>query len=1127
MKIIIKSTIKMNKIFRSVSCFILLSIIINISENKLLAQTGEVLLAEKQWILPTYTVAEPERNPIFFRNETYQGASRHYYPLAMNDQYTNERVEKAWKALFLENEYIEVAITPEIGGKLYHATDKTNDYNFIYKNDVVKPLNIGMTGAWVSGGIEWCVLHHHRASTFLPLDYTTTENEDGSKTVWVGEYEPRHGMRWTIGVTVFPGKSYYKAEGRIFNASPFTHSFLYWANVATHTNENYQTIFPPSTQIVTQHSKREFSRWPISTERYARQDFTDGVDISWWKNVEQSASFFVHELKEDFMGGYDHGKNAGTVHIGDHNIIKGAKLWEWGSGPRGQATEAQLTENAGPYVELMVGAYNDNQPDYSWIRPYEVKRWEQFWYPVKGIEGFVNANLNGAVNLEERDDNSVFLGYYSTKKVNNAKVILRNGDDIIYERNIEISPDNPFTKTINIGGMFDFYDLHTELVDADSDELLVDYQPVELDPVEELPEPWRGYPDPEELETIEELYLTGKRVEQFYAARFDHMDWYREALRRDPFDARTNTAVGNNYLQNGDFTNAKKYLSRAIERLTMDYTRPITGEALYLQGLALKNLGFYEAAIDTLYRATWDYAYHSPAYFELAQISTMNGDFERALYQVNESIWTNARNNRAIALKASIQRRNGDFEEALATLQTIHKDDPLDFRLRNELYLIARESGNQSKADELLSLLNREMRDFHENYLELVVGYINDGLIAESEDMLNRFNGENPIFDYFHGYIQVRNGNKDQAIQHFQSAAAKPVDYIFPHRLKTVEVLKTALEHNPTDGKAYYYIGNILYDGQPAYSIENWEHAVKHNPDLAIAYRNLGWGYSRYYSDADKAISHYETALTYNSEDAIYYAELDALYEMINAPIETRLKLFTGNHGVVNNRDDAFIRQIDVLNLAGEHEKANRLLEEVHVAYREGDSGYRDVRIDAQLLLGKKYLDENDYENALKYFRLAQQVEETEAVSSRFGNRNIQVNYYVGLTHEALGNNKKAKEAYERATAVGTAGRTSTNIMAYYLGRSFEKLEKHDSAIEVFESMVADANNLLEASGAVDAGAFFGAREADNIRMSREYTLKGFGLKGLGRLNQAREDLKKAIELSNSNLWAITELYNI
>jgi tetratricopeptide (TPR) repeat protein len=1088
---------------------------------QIVSAQSEVTLEEKSVVMPTYPVAPAEKSPIFFRNEAYQGASRHYYPLPMNDQYTNERIEKAWKIIVLENEYIELGVSPEIGGKIYYATDKTNDYHFVYKNNVIKPSNIGMTGAWVSGGIEWSIPHHHRASTFQPSDYTTTVNDDGSKTIWIGEYEPRHGMRWTVGVTMFPGKSYFKTEGRMYNSTPYTHTFLYWANVAAHTNENYQTIFPPSAQVATYHSKTDFTRWPISTENYRGSDFTEGVDISWWKNTMKSGSFFVHDLQEDFMGGYDHGKNAGTVHVGDHNIVKGAKLWQWGSGPRGQATEARLTEDDGPYVEIMVGAYSDNQPDYSWIRPYEVKRWEQYWYPVKEIGGFKNANLNGAVNLEKEDNNTVFLGYYATHKVDNAKVILKKKNEIIFEKSIDISPDNPFSESIQVEGSFELTDLYTELVNENNQEILVSYHPVKLEPVEELPEEWEGYPAPEELETVEELYLTGKRVELFYAPRHEEMDWYRTALEKDPGDSRTNTAVGNNYLKKGDYKTARKYFARAIQRLTKDYTRPATGEALYLQGVTLKALGLYEEAIDTLFRATWDYAWHSAAYLQLAQISVMKGDFENALAQINESLWTNARNNRAIALKASILRKMGDFEGAVATLNAIKENDPLDFRINNEHYLIAKESGNIQKAEKLLASLEEEMRDFDENYLELSVGYINDGLLTEAEQVLLRFKGDNPMFNYYLGNIFDKQGKKQHALEQFKTAAEKPVDYIFPHRLKTVEVLKTALKHNPEDGKAYYYIGNILYDKQPEYAIENWKNAVKHNPSLAIAYRNLGWGYYRHYEDVPKAIDYYEKAISLNNEEAIYYTELSDLYEINNTPIETRLALFEGKNEIVKKRDDAFIWQIKILTLAGQPVKAVDYLEGMQFAYREGSSRIRDIIIDAQLMAGKKYFQNEEYVKALEYF-LEAQVPEEEAGDERFGNRELQVNYYIGLAYKALGENLKARTFFEKATGQGTEN--VSGIMDYYKGLSYAELGENREANKVFQSMVEYANNKLQGEETVEAGVIFGAGEAENVRKSLYYTIRGLGNKGLDNENKSKEDLQKAVDLSRSNLWAKVEL---
>ncbi|MGQ9619597.1 MAG: DUF5107 domain-containing protein [Bacteroidales bacterium] len=1081
----------------------------------------QVIFSETEWVLPTYPV-ESNKNPMFFRNESYQGASRYIYPLALNDVISDRRIEKAWKALFLENEYIKICVMPEIGGKLYYATDKTNNYNFIYKNNVVKPSNIGMTGAWVSGGIEWCVFHHHRASTFQPVDYTVTENSDGSKTIWIGETEPRHRMRWTIGITVFPGRSYFQAEVKLINPTPVTHTFLYWANAAAHTNENYQIIFPPSVQVATYHSKTSFTRWPISTEIYNGVDFTAGVDVSWWKNVLTSNSFFAHDLKEDFMGGYDHGKQAGTVHIGDHNIVKGAKLWEWGAGPRGQATEARLTENDGPYVELMTGAFSDNQPDYSWIKPYEVKTFKQCWYPIKDIGGFKNANLNGAVNLEKKDNNTVFLGYNITREVEKAKVILKKGDRIIFTRDVEISPAKPFTTTIRIDASFNLTDLYTELVETKTGEILVSYKPVEYPPVDRLPEPLKSPPGPGDIPTIEELYLTGSRIEQFYNPRYNPLDYYMEALRRDPGDIRTNTAAGNIYLKNGDYETARKYLTTAIKRLTKDYTRPSSCEALYLEGLVLKALELYDEAADTLYRATWDYAWHSAAYFELSQISVTRGDLHKALHQINESMATNSRNDRAIALKASIQRKLGDYKGALATLGDLIHTDPLNFRICNEYYLIVKEAGDSKKAAEILKDLNMKMRNFDQNYLELAAGYLNDGLYNEAEEVLLRYKGKNPIVSYYLGYIQEKTGRIPETRKYFKSAMEQPVDYIFPFRLETVRVLTTALKYSPDDARAYYYLGNILYDRQPAKAITYWEETVKRDSSFAIAYRNLGWGYYRYYNDLNRAISAYEKAVSLDRNEAVYYSELDELYERANAPLEKRLALFDGYNEIVQKRDDAFTRQITVLTMAGKPDKAVEYLAGKSFSYREGNSRVREVIIDAQLMLGKKYYDEKDYKKALEHFFQAQ-IPDEEAGNARAGNRDVQVNYFIGLAYESLGDNEKAKLFFKLA-AVQTIRRQG--YMNYYQGVSFMKLGNTEKAKEIFEAMVTEGERQLKSSGGSkgDFFAIFGEREAENSRLSTAYTLRGLGYKGLGQIIKAREDLSKAVDLLHSNLWAKTEL---
>ncbi len=1081
---------------------------------------AQVKMTEEEWTLPTYHVEEAEKAPAFFTGENFQGARRVIYPYALNDVISKKKENHAWKALTLENEYIKLCITPEIGGKLYYATDKSNGYNFIYKNNEVKPSNIGMTGAWVSGGIEWCVFHHHRASTMLPMDYSMAENKDGSKTIFIGETEPRHRMRWTVGVTVHPDKSYFEAELSIYNPTPYTNTFLYWANVATHTNENYQTIFPPSVEFATFHSKNDFTRWPFSTEVYRGQDFTKGVDISWWRNVKKSASFFAHDLKEDFMGGYDHGTNSGTVHIGDHNIVKGAKLWEWGSGPRGQATEGRLTETSGPYVEIMVGAFSDNQPDYTWIRPYEVKRWKQYWYPVKDIEGFKNANLDAAVNLEQRGNNKVFLGYHSTQEVEKARIVLRNGKEIILQKELQISPKKAFAELIEIEEAYKFTDLYTEIINTETGKILISYQPKEKKGKDKLPPVVKRPPVPEEIESVEELYLTGSRLEQFYKKP---TDYYMEALKRDPANIRTNTAVGNQYLKNGDYNTARKYFATAAKRLTNDYTRPSDCEALYLQGLTLKALELYDEAIDTLYRATWDYAYHSAAYFELAQISCILGDLPKALKQIDESLSSNMRNNRAVGLKANIQRRLGDYAGARKTLAGILKVDPLNFRIGNEIYLIEKESGNVQRADEVLASLSEKMRDFDQNYIELAVGYLNEGMLTEAEDVLLRYNGNNPIAQYYLGYIHDKLGNRNQAKKYFENAQGLSEEYCFPFRLETVKVLEKAIDYDESDGKAYYYLGNIMYNKQAAKAVDYWELAIKNEPQLSMAYRNLGWGHYRHYNDLQKAIPYYEKAIALDNSDAILFTELDNLYELNNSPIEQRLQIFEGNEQVVNDRDDAFVHMITVLTLAGKPEKSVEYLKDKVFSYREGNSRVREVIIDAQLSLGLRYMADKNYQKALDHFLLAQ-VPDEEAGSAISGNRDIQVNYFIGRAYEALGMNNKANDFYSLATEAET--NSKTGIMSFYQGLCFQKLKDKKKAYEIFNGLIESGDKIINKSDETqdDFFAIFGESETENKRNSRAFTLRGLGYKGMGKTALAKDDLKKAVDLSVSNLWANTEL---
>src|SRR5215471_21777046 len=166
-----------------------------------------VKVYEADVVLPTYLAGPPDPNPMFYFGRESQGAEGRIYPYPLYDNLINQRGEKSYHLVYLENEYVKIAIAPEIGGRLLSALDKTDNYDFIYHQHVIKPALIGLIGAWISGGIEWNIPHHHRATTFLPVQWRVEDSANGSKTIWVGEMEIRDRMSWAVGYTLRPRSS--------------------------------------------------------------------------------------------------------------------------------------------------------------------------------------------------------------------------------------------------------------------------------------------------------------------------------------------------------------------------------------------------------------------------------------------------------------------------------------------------------------------------------------------------------------------------------------------------------------------------------------------------------------------------------------------------------------------------------------------------------------------------------------------------------------------------------------------------------------------------------------------------------------------------------------------------------
>ena len=1075
------------------------------------------------WI-PTYVVGPADPHPIFYEGQEYQGAQRRVYPYALQDALTGRRETRRYAALHLENEYVQITVLPELGGRLFAAVDRTNGYDFFYRQHVIKPALIGMLGAWISGGIEWCVFHHHRSTTFMPVDHALTSGADGSRTIWVGELERRQRMRWLVGMTLRPGSSVLEVTVRLLNRTAMPETMLYWANAAVHANDRYQVVFPPSVRVATFHAKNVFTRWPVGSGVYAGGVDYTGVDLSWWRNHPSPTSFFAWDLGEDFSGGYDHGRDAGVVHVGDHHVLAGAKLWEWGPGEAGTLWDSRiLTDDDGPYAELMVGAYSDNQPDYSWFAPYAVRTFTHHWFPVRGIGGFTNATVDAAVNLQVAEDVAT-VGFHATGAQRGARALLTAAGRRVLDTTIAIDPGHPFVGRVPLPPGTAPSDVEAELRRSDGSTLVRD-RPRAPSPPPVLPGPVRAPPPPEDVATADELYAIGQRAEQINSPRVDPDAYFAEMLRRDTGDARSNLRVGQHLNRRWRFAEAEAHLRRALARLGPGYTRPGDGEAEYQLGLALRGQGRFAEARDAFQRAAWDRPHEPAAFHQLAELSLREGRWARALAEIRRALAAGAGADRARAYEAAALRRLGRAAEAERVALAAAADDPFAFLARNEVAL-ARRARTAAGERAALADLAARMRDEPESYLDLATDYEVAGLWEEAAEVLRRAIGlpgpsgrPHPLVHYHLAADLERLGHTVDAAGSAAAGAALPIDYVFPFRLESLDALGVAVRRDPRDARALIYLGNLLYERQPDEAIHTWEAARDLAPGLALVHRNLGWAYRHRQQDPTRAIASYERARAADPHDARIAVELDVLYELANAPLETRLASLSRSRASVRARSDGMAREAAVLVGLGRFAEALELFERNRFHPEELSGAVHEHFADAHLLRGLQRLTARDATGALADFAAAGTYPDNlEVGRPRNDPRAPQVAVLTGFAREVAGDSAEARRLFERAAAQqGTDGWPETRfwqgLALARLGRGADADAALDAVRRAGEAAVTRA---IEPGAAARPG--WEGREAAARRLLG-MALLGRDLVGAGDAGAARRELERAAVLRVADPW--------
>jgi len=1092
--------------------------------------TGEVKAWYEMVVIPTYGIGKPEKNPMFLEKRVYQGSSGVVYPHPVVEKIEDTKNDIEWEAVFIENRYLKIMILPELGGRIQMAYDKMKERHFVYYNNVIKPALVGLTGPWISGGIEFNWPQHHRPSTYEPTDSKIEYNADGSITVWCNELERMFRTRGMAGFTLHPDKAYLEIKVKLYNRTNHPQTFLWWANPAVAVNDDYQSVFPPDVNAVFDHGKRDVSEFPIAKGTYYKVDYSPGTDISRYKNIPVPTSYMAINSDYDFVGGYENDTNGGLLHVANHHVSPGKKQWTWGNGDFGQAWDRNLTDEDGPYIELMCGVYTDNQPDFTWLMPGEEKAFTQYFMPYRDLGVVKNATKEAMLNLETENRKST-IKIYTTAAYPAGKVILTAADQMIINDTFDFHPGTSYEKTIELP------------VDVKEEGLEISVKTAEgitlvswsTKPGEErkIPEAAKAVKQPEEIENIEQLYLTGLHLEQYRHATYDPRPYYEEAIHRDPKDSRCNNALGLWYLRRGQFEKAELYFKTAVETLTERNPNPIDGEAFFNLGITQRYLNKIDDAYKAFYKSVWNAAWMDNGYFQIARIDALNKKWEQALEVIDRSLIRNWHNHKGRQLKVSILRHLGKTKEASSLIEESLRLDGFNYSLYFEKYLI-------DSDEQPLTEMKRLIRDNIHNYIEFALDYAHAGLYEEAIQFIQlginvQKDDVYPLAFYYLAWFQFELGNQNNAKETLNIALQQNPDYCFPNQPEAVVVLQKAIETEPEDYKALYYLGNFWYAFKNYHeAISCWETSIKINPNFPTTQRNLALAYFNKLNHSDKALKTLERAFELDSSDARVLMELDQLYKRLNHDPQIRLTMLEKNRNLCNQRDDLYLELVTLYNAIGEFQVAYDLIMARKFHPWEGGEGKVTHQYILSLTeLSKLAIHNKEYSKAIQLLTDSRTYPANLGEGKLFGAKENETLYWLGVAYQEMGKHQEAKQQFTEA-AEGLEQVSAAMFYndqqpdtIFYQGLALQKLGKPTEAEKRFNQLIEFGNIHQNDKIRID---YFAISLPDLLIWENDLDLRNYqlcqylialGNLGIGNKFKAQKAIEEVLKIDQTHTGAI------
>ena len=934
-----------------------------------MAQSPSATIKEEIMSLDTYDFSKPNPVPILTDNAKI-------FPYFKYEGYENIAKKKNWKVVTLENDFIKVFVLPEIGGKVWGAIEKSTGEEFLYKNEVIKFRNISMRGPWTSGGIEFNfgIIGHH-PSTATPVDYVVKTNDDGSVSCVVGSADLPSNTDWRVEIRLEKDKAYFETNASWYNGSPIDQSYYNWMTAAAVVSDDLEFIYPGNQFL--EHGGAA-KPWPIDAE---------GRDLSLYKNNNFDKDISEHVVGDykDYFGGYYHNRNFGFGHWAPYEEMPGQKLWLWSMARSGAIWEDLLTDTDGQYMEFQAGRLlnqyspgETNPISQANFEPYVMDRWKEIWFPFKEIGGMVDATEYGVLNVKE-SDTGLYIGINALQSLKDNLQVLINGKEV-YSEEISLKPMGVFSQ---------------ELPLKDSGEIVVKLGDKKL-----------FYTSNGESTLIKRPFIDDEAIKVSMSEQLYHEGWealkfrdYELASKKlnelvdfDPSHQDGLLKLAGLEYRKTDYHKALEYVNRVLKLDTYNT------EANYLAGIIYRALNDSINALESFGWAARSMKYRSVSYAQMAEIYFSLQNLERANLNANKALDYNTYNLNARKIKLLLQRKNNSSNAFNEEYNALIKIDPLNHFALIESQLLSGDTPLIMPKE-----INNEFPD--ESILELAIYYKDIGLVSEAMEILKLSKTSNAKIHLWAAYL-TQDMAAGPSNEYLAKAIADPVDFVFPYRQETIDVLQWAISQNANWKFKYYLAQNYIAVGQKTLGLQLLKECGN-EPDSDIFYRFR----AKMFKNEDYAANEkdYLKALQLNNTDWKLREEVIQFY-LDNDKIEAAYKLAKKSYSKYPKNANIGLIYAKSALLNNQYGKTIEVLNDILILPFEHASESKKIYTDAHILMALDNMQSKDYKRAISFLESSKEWPENLGVGKPFHADERLQDYLLGVNFELLKDSNKSEQ---------------------------------------------------------------------------------------------------------------------